>query len=398
MAAVKAGPSVMERAIAAHALLVGVAVSFLGCCLAGQVLSRHNCFREFTRFYDWISPQTDYYPTLSQVRALARATVDPRKVVVVLGGNSIMQGSGHRKSHVWTRHLQTLLGSDFQVLNLALPACQPFEFGATAAEVLSRDFPRLLLITNISPGLNSTLLPEPDGTPRLRYFFWEAHRRGLLMDSAARDHWLREAEHKGRDESFREMQDQLRLDLRLHFRDLWNAVTCRCVSTVWNRLVAESWLRPRAAYPEWDGPLPEGELPPSTDGYFMAMLRRSWIESGRLFVPPLQPPDELVKGNLAGCLPDEFRGRTLVLINRVSPRYLKQLTADERRIYDGLYPAIVRAYAGAGVTVVPVGQDLSTRHYMDLMHPNEEGGRRLAEEVAPLVRDLARRNWADVGR
>jgi hypothetical protein len=301
-----------------------------------------------------------------------------------------------------TRHLEALLGSDFQVLNLALPGCHPFEFGAPAAEVLSRDFPRLLLITNTPPGPDQ-LRQDPDGMPQLRYFFWEARRRGLLHASAPREERLREAERKGHDESFREMQDQLRLDLRLHFRDLWNTVTCRWVSTVWCPRLVNSWLKPRAAYPDdWEAPPAEEKNLQAAGWYYMSLLR-IWVEAGRPFVPPpgvtaWRPPVSLVETNLAACLPAEFHNRTLVLVNHASPYFVRQLTADERRVYEGLHGPTVRAYARAGVTAVEVGRDLAPRHYWDWLHLNKEGGRLLAEEVAPHVRALARRNWPNVGR
>ena len=403
MAAPTAGPSPLERAIAPHVLLLGAVVSFLACCLTGQVASRHNSFREFSRFHSRLNLLTLYYPTTGQVQALARATLDPHKIVVVVGGNSILLGSGQRGKHLWTRHLQKLLGDDFQVLNLAIPGARTFEFGATAAEILSRDFPRLLLVTNASPGANQ-LVEDPDGTPNLRYFFWEARGRGLLTPSKRRDDRLREADQRGRDEAFRETQEQLHLDRCLHFRDLWNTVTYRCVSTVWCAALADTWLRPRGVYPDhdWDSPPTEEKHLRAMNGVFMPLLR-SWIDGGRPFLPPRgapgrTPPVSPVEVNCAACLPAPFRRRTLVLINHANPYYVKQLTAEERRDYDDLFPATVRAYALRGVTAVEVGRALSMRDYWDWLHPNEAGGRRLAEEVATQVRGLARRNWADAAR
>jgi hypothetical protein len=98
-----------------------------------------------------------------------------------------------------------------------------------------------------------------------------------------------------------------------------------------------------------------------------------------------------VERHLSTCLPAQFHGRTLVLIPHASPYYVGQLTPEERRVFRALYPATIRAFARAGVSAAEVGRDLATRHYFDGWHPSEEGGRRLAEEVAPLVRALARR-------
>ena len=151
--------SSLERVLAPRLLLVGVAASFLACCVAGRLLSHVNCLCDFTRFHLHIDYQSLYYPTVSQVRSLARDTLDPDKVVVVLGGNSILQGFGQGAAGNWTRHLQELLGDRFQVLNLALPNAAPFEFGAVAAEVLARDHPRLLLLSHTTWPLTRSVIP-----------------------------------------------------------------------------------------------------------------------------------------------------------------------------------------------------------------------------------------------
>ena len=88
------GPSLLERSLAPWPLLLGIVTSFLGCCLAGHVLSRRNCFDQFARFHYLMDYITLYYPTTSQVQALARETLDRDKVAVIVGGNSIMYGGG----------------------------------------------------------------------------------------------------------------------------------------------------------------------------------------------------------------------------------------------------------------------------------------------------------------
>src|SRR5204863_7293825 len=113
-------------------LLLGVVAAFLGCCLAGRLASRRNHVDQFQRYHAFTSPQTLYYPPARAVRALARSRLDPNKVVVVVGGNSIMQGFSQAPDEVWTRRLQEQLGDEYQVLNLALPGCTVVEFGTTA--------------------------------------------------------------------------------------------------------------------------------------------------------------------------------------------------------------------------------------------------------------------------
>src|SRR5207244_523682 len=98
-----------ERFLAPYALFLGMAASFVGCCFAGALVSRQSSFAEFERFHTFINLATLYHPTASQVRALAKSRLDPDKIVVIVGGSSVLHGSGMRGGHVWTTELQAQL-------------------------------------------------------------------------------------------------------------------------------------------------------------------------------------------------------------------------------------------------------------------------------------------------
>ena len=384
-----------QGVLAPRLLLWGVVVSFLACCAAGRLLSRVNCLCNFSRFHPYLNYQSLYYPTVSQVRSLARDTLDPDKVVVVLGGNSILLGYGQGAEGNWTRHLQALLGNRFQVLNLALPGTPPFEFGATAAEVLLRDHPRLLFVTNTWSG---PLSPpgDPDGQPLLRYFFWQARVRGLLAENAEREKRLRELEGK-RDESFRELKRQSELDADLGFNDLWNAFTYRCRSTVWFRYLQSPWTQPRRCYADPDPVLPSAdermlqakaaETLPEMRG--VGNLTRAFRRPPAGTAAWREPDSSAMLAGVRACLPPGLRSRTLVLLNPVCPYYRTQLTAEERELYAESFAVTIRQYARAGVRAAEVGRMLSARHYTDHVHLTVAGGRLMAEEVAPMIRAFA---------
>ncbi len=181
-------PHWFDHLIAPRVLLLGVAVAFLACCLAGHLAGRRNHHRDFTRFHQLLSPESLYYPTVNEVCALARSRLDPNRVVVIVGGSSVLHGTGQPAAQVWTDRLQARLGAGYQVLNLAQRAGRSAEVGAVVAEILARDYPKLMLITDAQPGW---LHPEPDGL-YFKYFFWSAHYRGLLLPDAARDQRLSE--------------------------------------------------------------------------------------------------------------------------------------------------------------------------------------------------------------
>src|SRR5262249_26468591 len=108
------------------------------------------------------------------------------KITVIIGGNSILFGSNQWPANVWSRHLQETLGKRFQVLNLAVPAAYTNEFGAWGAEIIARDHPKLIFITDLCA---SPLPASLDGF-RYRYFFWAAYYKHLLSHEPARQQAL----------------------------------------------------------------------------------------------------------------------------------------------------------------------------------------------------------------
>src|SRR5438270_788218 len=110
----------IERMLAPYPMFLGVILSFLACCFGGEVISGKNFYVDYERFHIFIGPENSLYPTASQVRAIAKSRLDPDKVAVVIGGNSILYGTGQRAEHVWTKELQALLGDPYQVINFAM--------------------------------------------------------------------------------------------------------------------------------------------------------------------------------------------------------------------------------------------------------------------------------------
>src|SRR5262249_2142638 len=129
-----------------------------------------------------------YYPTVCQVRQLAKSRLDPGKVVVIVAGSSVMHGTGQRADQLWSKRLQELLGEQYQVINLAMRKGTTAEFGGVAAEFRARDFKKIILISDVLPG---QMHPDPSGF-HYNYFFWDAHSRGLLVKDWVRDRRLAE--------------------------------------------------------------------------------------------------------------------------------------------------------------------------------------------------------------
>src|SRR5262249_26904155 len=170
------------RFLAPGALLLGVAVGFLTCCLLGRLVSQRNIYRHFVRFHGYLTPETLYYPTPCQLGALGRSRLDPDRIAVVVGGSSRMHGTGQTAEQVWTRKLQEQLGDRYRVINFGFRRASTCEVGLAAAEALSREHPRLIFVTDCNP---CWIEPSPDGSP-FRYFFWSAYYKGMLLPDAKR--------------------------------------------------------------------------------------------------------------------------------------------------------------------------------------------------------------------
>src|SRR5262249_46059267 len=151
----------IERLVAPRSLLAGAVCSFVACCLLGALASRHNPYRAFERFHTFMSIQTLHYPTASQVCALGRDGLPPDQVLVVLGGNSILYGTGQRIEEVWSRRLQEELGERFSVLNLAQPGASFSEFACVAAEAIARYHDRVIFVAPF--GISAGAPDQVDG-------------------------------------------------------------------------------------------------------------------------------------------------------------------------------------------------------------------------------------------
>ena len=385
-----------ERMLAPYALFLGVAVSFLVCCIGGQVASGMNYYQEFERFHWFIGPESYCYPTASQVRAIARSRLVHDKIAVVVGGNSILYGTGQRGSHVWTKELQTLLGDRYRVINLAMRAATTGEFGATAAEFLENDYQHIILISDLGP---STSFSELDGA-MYPYFFWDAYYKGLVPYDQAREDRLQElARARRHDDKFHELQRRMVMDGWLHFQDGWAALTYTRFSPQWSPVNARFTTAPRKFYPDSEQPPPlEKRYPPETEEFCMKVAR-GWaaLASGTKHTDGTNPTANVqmhpffsgLASSAKHCVPESGRARTLLLVMRESPYYLNKLNPAEQDAFGEACQTAVRVLEEVGFSAQEIGRNYTPEDFVDRCHLSETGGKHLAEDVAPMVRALA---------
>ncbi len=389
-----------DKLIAPWVLFLGAVAGFGVCCALGFLASRQNQIQHFERFHHFLTPLTQFYPTACQVRELARASLDPNKIVVIVGGDSVLQGYGQSRPHVWTRKLQALLGGRYQVINFGLLCGRTGEFGATAAEFLCRDFPKLILVTNQSVG---TINQDPDGL-LFKYFFWDAYSKGLLLANPDRDARLREMEAEPdpeaacpgpgpkaapttrlKGERLAELRAEMALDSALHFTDLWNTIGYRHFFTVWTALTRDSFTRPRRRYAD-DGV----DLPPAPAAFvadrvaYMHDVFKAVSSSGNAWW-------DLLERSTRATFPKALRPRTLILVTWFHPACYAGMTPLDRAHYVRISRGMADHIRKVGCSAVEAGKDFAATDYADNCHLVESGAAKLAGRVAPQVRDIARR-------
>src|ERR1700675_4902887 len=129
-------------------VFIGIVVGFGLMVVAGIRAGKQNLFIAYERNYPLISPEGYFYPSLDNLTELVSHVASKRKILVLVGGNSVLLGVGQKKEQLWTRELQLLLGPDFAVVNLAFRGAYMTDMGAIVAQVLSKKYTRLIYFTN----------------------------------------------------------------------------------------------------------------------------------------------------------------------------------------------------------------------------------------------------------
>jgi hypothetical protein len=384
-----------KRFIRPNALFLGIAFSFLVCCLTGYSSSRRNLFRYFERFHRNLNFSTNFFPTASELHELGKAELDPNKVAVIVGGNSVTYGFGQMQTEVWTRKLQEELGDDYRVLNLAMWGAYPHEFGGVGAEMLSRERQRLIYITTCFPAI----YPGRVTSGKNAYVYWDAYYKGLLRSYPEREEAIKQYEKKNAESAqSTEQHARGRMNSWCYFDDLWTAVTYRDFGTVWTPLMPDDWYRARRDFRDVHvtalprdqryGPeLMEPEMKRVRANLSHGGCRKD--DKGRWVEDPAAPVWPSLVGDARECFPEADRKRTLLVVTTESPYYLNLLTADEREQYFALTRVTADKLEGAGFSALDMGGDFTVDDFADRCHLTASGGARLADKVAGRVQRLA---------
>lgn len=368
--------------LAPRVFFLGIVLGLTLCCVAGRKAAKFFGFENFQRFHEAINPNGLYYPTALQVRALARRELPREKIAVIVGGSSVMEGIGQPEEELWTRRLQERLGDDYRVLNLAMPGGAPNEYGQLAAEMLCRDHARLIYVCDC---WLHNFADAPDGNRSVyRYFFQDARARNLLLPFPERDAALAALapERKAKDQ-FEELLLETGANRWLSFNDLWHVVGYEQCFTLW---------QPRYANHPWQARKYGRDRPPNVRAF------QKGIENYKTYLREASLPtsaegwDAFTLG-VRQSVPEPLRPKTLAVVNRCSPEILRQLAAENPSFaanYDKKIQDVVAHLRSCGLKAVPGCTTLDSRDFMDVHHLSGNGGVKLADELAPVIRAMAR--------
>jgi hypothetical protein len=158
--------------------------------------------------------------------------------------------------------------------------------------------------------------------------------------------------------------------------------------------VADSFTRPRRRYADPDPNVPPAQRYPAWElaavmpglAGRLANIRAPGVADG----PDADYSGTPLVRSWKLCFPAPARRRTLVLFSHMSPYYINRLPPDVQTRYAADFTESVRALEQAGFTALELGRGYTELDYNDSAHPSSEGAAKMATDVAPRVRQLAR--------
>lgn len=370
----------------------GFVLGLIVLALLGRQAARHDYHPDFTRFFPAIAPEGSYYPTVEEMSAIVRARCRPEQILVIVGGNSVLQGVWQPADVLWTRRLQEQLGEHYCVVNFALRGAFATDGGAVIAEALRKEFPRQIYIANEVPGR----VINPLGREDYRTIFWHGYFGGYLLSDGARNAAVRAQLRAHPD--FLPTALTAGLDRVFRFDDVWNWLAFVHLNTL-SSFYAEgppAMFSPRRLFTdsEPDGSpltLEQRYLPAAREAE-MKILRATTestyvrgADGGWHWLPEAQ---EACEQGYQEAFPAPLRARTLMLIGRDSPFYRNQLSPDERARDEQAVRDTVDALRRHGYAAIDYGTDFGPEDYGDRIHLAPSGGLKLATGVAAQIRTM----------
>ena len=373
-------------------VFIGVFAGFSLMVIAGRWTGKQNLFVAYERNYPLISPEGYFYPSLDNLTELVNHVASNRKILVLVGGNSVLMGVGQKKEQLWTKELQRVLGSNFAVVNLAFRGAYLTEMAAVVAEVLSKKYPRLVYVTSET----SPMRMELSGADRpYEYLYWQAQASGELFKAIPDQQKIHGVVANHSRGPLSEAALRGYLDYGTHASDLWNYIGYNYLFTVFNfiKYPPEHFFEARRNSEDL---MPE--IPPIPQRFTLQeqsmQIIRSFFKSsvekdtkGELHIKPAVSDAFMRDAQVA--FPDPFKSRTLILLAYNAPYFSNQLSKDEHAAYEYVFSQAKSWLQKAGYHSVLIGPDLTNEDFADRVHLTASGGQKMARDIAPEIRAMA---------
>ena len=377
-------------------LILGFVAGLALLALAGRTVIKKDLHPNVVRFHPMIAPDSQYEPTMGEMRAFVRARCRPDQILVIVGGNSILLGVGQPADRVWTKRLQDLLGDRYAVVNLAFRGSSPTDGGAFVAESLRDEFPRQIYLANVA----ALQAADAIGIETYRFIFFDAYYKNLLLPWAPRDQQFKDylAEPAFSTARF-ERRLGAQIDSVLHYRDFWNWWS----ATKFFTFATPFQPNPKLAYKprnyfkdeenDYDSTSFEQRFTPATVAND-TVIARAYSANGYA----KNPAGEWQLADAAraqflqfatNAFPDPLKPRTLILISRNSPFYTQKFEPELRARDEIAVRDTIAGFEKLGYAALDTGTNYTIEDFGDRTHLTSAGGAKLAAVVAPKIEALA---------
>jgi hypothetical protein len=371
-------------------VFIGIFTGFSLMVLAGRWAGKQNLLIGFERSYPLISPEGYFYPSLNNLTELVSHVGSRRKILVLVGGDSVLLGVGQKKDQLWTKELQRVLGPDFVVINLAYRGARPTEMGAVVAEALSKKYPRLIYVANAEP----MSMPLPLAGGPYGYLNWEAQASGELPKGTPNLDVGAFAANRGEELS---TEGSIRgyFDFWSHASDLWNYLGYKFVFTAFNSLKVppERFFEARNSSQDQETdvlPIPQRFTLQEQSMRILRMLINLWVEKDAQGDFRINPGVLAEFNGLARvAFPNSFKPKTFILLVYNAPYFVGQLSRDEQAAYDFAFSQGKSWLEMAGYRSALIGRNWTDDNFADRAHLTASGGQKMATAIAPEIKSMA---------
>lgn len=387
----------MESILKPKFFIVGILSGFILCCMAGYIAAKNVYYENFKRFFAPILLEHQYYPTAHELLMTARHAASHDKILVLVGGSSILRGHGQNINELWSNELQNLLGKSYKVLNYGMNAATMNSFGGVAFLMLNQEYKKIIFVTH-SQLLN---LEGPiDGFEAYRYLFWDAYYKNLLnlnKEEHQKISLLRSNEIKTM--KGLELHIMSLLDSYFYFRNLWNWVGYNYFFTVWTDEAGLKFFKPRSYFSEKDFPFKKFAI----DYAKLNEPKEAFVKN---FSNLLQTYFDFSKANLTinndvltggrksydEAFPSRLRSKIICLLFPSNARNVKLLPYRYQQAYKLVIEKSNQTLKELGFNSIVMDKNLLPEDYVDEAHLLPYGGNKIAEEISKEVRYVANAN------